>query len=71
MVVNHLLLSHRRCYAIFISRDIVRQQIAPRLVRVGEYVAFGTLGYTRRLDRANVVALSIVIPCDDLPAYQF
>lgn len=71
MVIDHFLLGHRRRHAVFVSGDIVREEIAPRFVRVGEDIAFGTLRYTRRLDRANVVAFAIVVPCDDLSVHQY
>lgn len=71
VIVYHFLLRHRGCHAVFIRRDIVREEIAPRLVRIGEDVALGVCRETRRLDRANIVAFTIVVPRDYLVICQY
>ena len=71
VIVDHFLLRHWGCYAVFIRGDVVREEIAPRLVRIGDDVALGSCRETRRLDRANVVAFTIVVPCDYLVIRQY
>ncbi len=67
VVIHHFLVRYRRRLAVLITGYIIREEVPPRVMRMGEDVAARTRGQTRRLDGADVVAFAIVVPGDNLP----